>query len=165
MKNKIPSRVSEGFIKKVVYNLVDRSILLSFIGGVLLGIVPFFLVTELFFVSGLCVLFSLVIFFGARYSGLKFLFIDGDEEEEDMMTDEIGILPNYSEPNIEIRELISPDGVFLSLIVKDYKSFIDSLMSIKEGGSKTFTKYGPRRETTIKVVNMDNQSYGKRLEE
>jgi len=74
------------------------------------------------------------------------------------MERDTGILPNYNEPNIEIREIISPDKATVSIIVKDYGRFIDELLSIKEGGQKTFVKYGPGRQTEIKIINVNNQS-------
>ena len=75
------------------------------------------------------------------------------------MNDCTGILPEYNEPNIVMREIVGPHGeIILSLIVKDYKGFIDSLLSIKEGGQKTFIRYDSERKLTLKIVNLDGGS-------
>ena len=64
--------------RRVLYSKVDKGLTLSFIGGVLLGICPFFYVKEYMWIClGIWTL-SLIVFFLSRYVGLKFLF----KEEE-----------------------------------------------------------------------------------
>ena len=74
----------------------------------------------------------------------------------------MGLFPQYDVPNIEMTSEIGPNHSVLTLYVGNYKGFIDSLLSIKEGGQKTFKKYTPGGTLTLKIVNAEA---GKILEE
>ena len=74
----------------------------------------------------------------------------------------IGILPNSNDTNVELKEMIGPNSIHISVVVKDYKAFIDSLLEIKEGGRKRFIKYNPKTEIQINIINEDTQD-GKKL--
>ena len=79
--NDLISSLQDNEIKTVIYRMIDRSLLLSFIGGVFLGILPFLFLGSWVITSIFCFGVSLMLFFLARYLGLKFLFIDKEEEE------------------------------------------------------------------------------------
>ena len=80
MEDEFFSSLHDEEIKKVVYKIIDKSLLLSFIGGALLGIVPFVFSSSWKLVSFVFVGASLIAYFAARYSGLKFLFTEDEEE-------------------------------------------------------------------------------------
>ena len=52
----------------------------------------------------------------------------------------MGLNPQYNMPQIKMSSVVGPTSVEISLYSEDYKSFIESLLSIKEGGKKTFSR-------------------------
>lgn len=69
-------------IRRAIYKIIDRSLALAFIGGVLLGIIPFMISGDWRISSVFCLIFSLIIFFVARYSGLKILFKPNKDDDK-----------------------------------------------------------------------------------
>ena len=74
-----------------------------------------------------------------------------------------GIYPIHGDPNVSLQEVIGPNVVTISLMVKDYKLFMDKLLSIKEGGQIRFNKSNPQSEIVVRIINTDTQIYGKKL--
>jgi hypothetical protein len=66
-----------------------------------------------------------------------------------------GIYPRFSEAGFEISERVTPDGIVVSIIVSNYKRFIDSLLEIKGGGKKSFTKHDLNRSVIVNIINAD----------
>ena len=66
--------------KEYIYKKIDKSLTLSFIGGVSLGLGAFFSIVGYNFIALVVIVLSLVIFFASRFNGLRFIF-EGDEEE------------------------------------------------------------------------------------
>ena len=64
-----------------IYSKIDRGLLFSFIGGVFLGITPYVYSGSWKHTSALFILLSLIMFFTARYTGLKFLFFNKENSE------------------------------------------------------------------------------------
>ena len=83
LENELTSSLQDDEIKTVIYGMIDRSLFLSFIGGVFLGILPFLFLSNWVITSIFCLGVSLMLFFLARYSGLKFLFEEESDEEEE----------------------------------------------------------------------------------
>jgi len=75
-------------LRSAIYNSIDKSLFLSFVGGAFLGVAIFFFGRGRMGMSSLFFLFSLVFFFVSRYFGLNFLFntfgdIDFKKEKEE----------------------------------------------------------------------------------
>lgn len=73
-----------------------------------------------------------------------------------------GYFPEHSSSNFELSEIIGPDNIEISINVFDFKAFIDSLLSIKDGGSIEFVRFAPRL-LKVKVINLEKDSKIKKL--
>ena len=62
--------------------------------------------------------------------------------------------PVHSTPNIYLDESVTPDKIIFSLRVNDFKRFIDSLLTIKHGGRKTFIRNG-ERQLELRIINSE----------
>jgi VIT1/CCC1 family predicted Fe2+/Mn2+ transporter len=71
-------------MKREVYKLIDKSLFVSFLGGVLLGIVPFLFLSDLYILSIISSVISLALYFSSRYLGLNFLF-EGDDDDDEII--------------------------------------------------------------------------------
>ena len=78
LENELILSLQDEEIRKIIYGKIDKSILLSFIGGVSLGSIPYLFSGKWTFAWISCLVISLIMFFLARYSGLKFLFYEED---------------------------------------------------------------------------------------
>lgn len=76
LENEPISSVQGEEIKRIIYQKIDYGLFTSFVSGVSLGIIPFLFLGGWKVVSFLCLIFSLVVFFVARYFSLKFLFYE-----------------------------------------------------------------------------------------
>jgi len=65
------------------------------------------------------------------------------------------LTPQYDVPNVELTAVVSSDVVNLTLYVGDYKGFMDSLLSIKEGGKKRFTRFLNDKTITLNIINTE----------
>jgi len=68
-------------MKREVYKLIDKSLFVSFLGGVSLGIIPFLFLSGMYVLSIIGSIMSLGLYFCSRYLGLNFLF-EGDDDDE-----------------------------------------------------------------------------------
>ena len=71
-------------VKKEVYKMIDKSLFVSFVGGVLLGAVPFLFLSDMYVLSVISSIMSLALYFSSRYLGLNFLF-EGDDDDEEII--------------------------------------------------------------------------------
>ena len=79
----ISFRGGTGF-KREVYKIIDKSLFVSFLGGVLLGVVPFLFSSDMYVLSIISSIVSLALYFCSRYLGLNFLF-EGDDDDEEII--------------------------------------------------------------------------------
>ena len=64
--------------------------------------------------------------------------------------------PEYNVPHIHLDKIGGPDSLILTLRVSDFRSFIESLMDIKEGGRKIFRRQSHLQHLELRIINAEN---------
>ena len=71
--------------------------------------------------------------------------------------------PKFNDPNVEITSVVGSGGVDVTMHLGDFKSFIEQLMGIKDGGTRVFYTINDGKAVAVTmVVKIDGS---KRLEE
>lgn len=68
-------------------------------------------------------------------------------------TEMYGILPEYDIPNVEIRDVVGPTEIFVTLVVGDLERIVNGL---KQNGRVEFVRYSGDRNVRIRIINNED---------
>jgi len=67
--------------------------------------------------------------------------------------EECGLFPNCNVSWAEVREIVSPNSIHISIALNDVNMFIEELIKMKNSGNNfSISKYGFNRRVTVEII-------------